>query len=73
MSEVLEPKNEVMVDPWQSELEKYQREISAVQKQLDDLDAKKTEMLRIGYRLEGVVAYIKTKMAGGPADHARTV
>lgn len=46
----------------QADLEKYSKEIAAVQQQMDTLEAKKQELFRLGVRLEGVISYIKTRL-----------
>jgi flagellar motility protein MotE (MotC chaperone) len=46
----------------QSDLEKFTKEINAVQQQMDALEARKQELFRLGVRLEGVLSYIKTRL-----------
>ena len=48
--------------PLQLDIEKYQAELMGIQKQLNELEAKKEELFRVGTRIEGVIAYIKLKM-----------
>ena len=50
----------------QADLEKYTKEINAVQAQMDALEAKKQELFRLGVRLEGVISYIKNRMGDAP-------
>jgi flagellar motility protein MotE (MotC chaperone) len=46
----------------QADLEKYTKEIGAVQQKMDALDAQKQELFRLGVRLEGVITYIQTRL-----------
>lgn len=43
------------------DLQKYEAELISLNKQLTELDERKTNILRQGYRIEGIVAYIRAK------------
>jgi intracellular sulfur oxidation DsrE/DsrF family protein len=43
------------------DLKKYETELSNVNNALADLDRKRTEIIRHGVRLEGIVAYLRDK------------
>lgn len=58
-----------------NELNKYIADIKALNKQLEDLDAQnqkiaaqKSEILKVGTRIEGIVAFLRTKLS--PAELA---
>lgn len=45
------------------ELGKYQTELGEVNRRLQDLEDQKTKLVRLGVRLEGVIAYLNLKAA----------
>ena len=46
----------------EAELKKYETEIDAVNKRLAEIDEARTNVLRHGMRIEGIVAYLKSKI-----------
>lgn len=49
-------------DSIKKELSDYQGKIADLNKQLQDLEAQKQNVLRVGTRLEGIVAYLTAKI-----------
>jgi predicted nuclease with TOPRIM domain len=50
------------MDALKSDLTMYQKEMAAVQEKLTSLEEQKTQLFRVGVRLEGVISYINKKM-----------
>ena len=45
-----------------SEIEKYQKDLISIQEEVNKLENRKQELLRVGYRLEGIIAYLNQKI-----------
>lgn len=59
-----------MEDP-KSEIAKYQAELTDINKQLAQLDDKKNQLIRIGVRIEGILAYLQQKEQALAAELAK--
>lgn len=46
-----------------AELEKYRKELEGLNAKLAQMEEQKQQILKVGTRLEGVVAYLKKKIA----------
>jgi prefoldin subunit 5 len=44
------------------DIKKYEEELVRLQKQVEELDKRKAEIMRVGVRIEGAMAYIKAKL-----------
>jgi hypothetical protein len=49
----------------ENDCKKYESELVNINKQLADMDQRKQELIRIGNRVEGAIAYIKLKITQG--------
>ncbi len=47
----------------EEDLQKYSNQIESLNKELSILEEKKREIVRVGTRLEGVVAYLRQKLS----------
>ena len=50
-----------------SELAKYEAELTAINQKLAQLDDERTKLVRHGFRIEGIVAYLRDQAKA--ADH----
>ena len=49
------------------DLGKFEKDLESINKKLESLEAEKRELYKIGLRLEGAIAYIRSKQAqAGP-------
>jgi len=53
----------VNVEDIKKEIEKYQNDLSSIQDEINKLETRKQELLRMGYRLEGIIAYLNQKIS----------
>lgn len=51
-----EVKSETRLD-----IEKYERELKEVNKKLEELDGQRGQVVRVGVRIEGIIAYLRNK------------
>ncbi len=53
----------INVEEIKKDIEKYQRDLSSIQDEINKLEARKQDLLRMGYRLEGIIAYLNQKIS----------
>lgn len=50
----------------EEDLKKYEKELTDINQKLTELETQKEKILRVGIRIEGIVAYLRAKMAEAP-------
>jgi prefoldin subunit 5 len=53
----------VNIEEIKREIEKYQNDLSSIQEEINKIEARKQELLRTGYRIEGIIAYLNQKLS----------
>jgi t-SNARE complex subunit (syntaxin) len=53
----------INVEEIKKDIEKYQKDLAAIQDEINKLEARKQDLLRMGYRLEGIIAYLNQKIS----------
>lgn len=65
----MEPVNIAKVThPLAADLEKYTKELAELQAKLDKIEQERQSLIRIGTRIEGVLAFINTKITQKSAE-----
>ena len=52
----------------EADKKKYESELVDLQKQIEGLDARKAEIVKVGTRIEGVLAYIRMRLSEPKAE-----
>jgi prefoldin subunit 5 len=53
----------INVEEIKKDIEKYQKDLASIQDEINKLEARKQDLLRMGYRLEGIIAYLNQKIS----------